>query len=434
MELSYIILFGSLIGLLVFGVPVAIAMLVSALAFLAIEPMGSLLSLPQRMVNGIDSFILMAVPFFVLVGELMNRGGVTRRIFSFADEIVGHLRCGLGHVNILASIIFSGMSGSAVADTSGLGSVEMRAMNDAGYDKEFSAALTAASSTIGPLIPPSIPFVIYGSVTETSIGRLLLAGALPGLVLAALFMLLLVLMSRFRTFPTRERASDYWPRIRSTAVSAGPALLTPIILVGGIVFGIFTPTEASAVASLYAFVLGKYIYRELTWRETLDAFVSSAMISCQIMFIIAAAAFFGLVLAKAQIPQSVFGSLVGLSEATSPIVVLLVLNVALLVAGSVIDINPLLIIVVPILAPVGIALGIDPIHFGVIIVFNLMIGLLTPPVGMVTFTICRIADIRITDYSVALVPFFLVMVLALVVITLVPEVSLYIPNLIMGER
>jgi tripartite ATP-independent transporter DctM subunit len=427
-----IFLIGVLVVLIAIGLPIAFAMALSALCFVTVFPMGPLIVMPQRMTNGIDSFVLMAVPFFVLVGELMNTGGITNRIFKFANDLVGHFKCGLGYVNVLASMVFSGMSGSAVADASGLGAVEMRAMEEAGYDRSFSAAVTAASSTIGPLVPPSIPFVIYGSVTGVSIGRLLLAGAVPGVMLGGLFLLLLFGLSRFRAFPhdaearfrLRAVVRDFW--------DAFPALMTPVILVGGIVAGLFTPTEASAIASFYALVLGRYIYRELTWKEAARAFVRAAMTSSQIMFIIAAAAFFGLVLAKAQIPQAVFGSFMSLYEQTNIYVVLVVINLALIAAGCVIDTNPILIIIVPILAPIAVQLGIDPVHFGVIVVYNIMIALLTPPVGMVTFTICRVANCRIDTYTVALLPFLGVMIVGLLLITFYPPISVFLPNLVMG--
>ncbi len=425
-------LIGILVVLIAIGMPIAFAMALSALCFVMVYPMGPLIVMPQRMTNGIDSFVLMAVPFFVLVGELMNTGGITNRIFKFANDLVGHFKCGLGYVNVLASMVFSGMSGSAVADASGLGAVEMRAMEEAGYDKNFSAAVTAASSTIGPLVPPSIPFVIYGSVTEVSIGRLLLAGAVPGAMLGGLFLLFLFVMSRFREFPRNKEAGFRLRAVVRDFWDAFPALLTPIILVGGIVIGLFTPTEASAIASFYALILGRYIYRELTWTEAAKAFVRAAMISCQIMFIIAAAAFFGLVLAKAQIPQTVFSSFMTLYESTNIYVVLIVINIALIAAGCVIDTNPILIIIVPILAPVAVELGIDPVHFGVIVVYNIMIALLTPPVGMVTFTICRVAGCRIDQYSMALLPFLLVMIAGLVLITFYPPISVFLPNLVMG--
>ena len=425
-------LIGILIVFIAIGIPIAFAMALSALCFVMLFPMGPLIVMPQRMTNGIDSFVLMAVPFFVLVGELMNTGGITNRIFRFANDLVGHFKCGLGYVNVLASMVFSGMSGSAVADASGLGAVEMRAMEESGYDRDFSAAVTAASSAIGPLIPPSIPFVIYGSVTEVSIGRLLLAGAVPGIMLGGLYLVYLFVVSRFRDFPRNDAATFSWRAIARDFWDAFPALMTPVILVGGIVGGLFTPTEASAIASFYALVLGMFIYRELSLREAARAFVRAAVISCQIMFIIAAAAFFGLVLAKAQIPQTVFNSFMVLFEATNIYVVLIVLNLALIAVGCVIDTNPILIIIVPILAPVAVQLGIDPVHFGVIVVFNLMIALLTPPVGMVTFTICRVAQCRIDTYTKALMPFLAVMVGGLLLITFYPPISVWLPNLVLG--
>ncbi len=430
--ISSLLLIGGMFVFFVLGVPVAFSIGLSALFYELVNPLGSLLAMPQRLVNGIDSFTLMAIPFFVLVGELMNLGGVTRNIFQFADGLVGHKKGGLARVNVVASMIFAGMSGSAVADASGLGAVEMKAMEENGYTKEFSAAVTAASSTIGPIIPPSIPFVIYGSVTSVSIGRLLLGGAIPGLMLGGLFLLYISWLGRRGKLPApmhgRIPVRSILKELRSTA----PALMTPVILIGGIVFGLFTPTEASAVACLYSIILGMIIYKELTFKDVVRSFVKAALISAQILFIISTAAYLGLILAKAQIPQIIFNSFVNLFQASNLVVVLFVLNVLLLVIGCVIDTNPMLIIICPILAPIAAELGIDATQFGVIIVFNLMIALLTPPVGMVTYTTCRVANCPIDRYTKALLPFLGVLVCGLVLVNLVPALSTFLPNLLIG--
>jgi len=430
--ISGIVLIGTMTVFFALGMPVAFSIGLSALLYELIRPMGALVVMPQRMINGIDSFVLMAAPFFVLVGELMNTGGVTRRIFQFADDLVGHLKGGLAYVNVIASMIFAGMSGSAVADASGLGAVEMKAMEDRGYAKDFSAAVTAASSTIGPIIPPSIPFVIYGSVTAVSIGRLLLGGAIPGVMMGGLFMLYILILSRFRNFPKPHHSRVKLRIVIKDFINTFPALLTPIILVGGIIFGFFTPTEASAIACAYALILGVVIYKELQWRDVIRAFIRAAIISAQILFIISAASYLGVVLAKAQVPQFIFSSFLSLFEASNIYMVLLVLNGVLIVMGCVIDTNPMLIIVCPILAPVAVKLGIDPIHFGVVIVFNLMIALLTPPVGMVTYTTCRVANVPLDTYTRSLLPFLLVLIVGLIIISLFPPLSTFLPNLFFG--
>lgn len=432
--ISGIALIGGMIIFFAIGMPVAFSIGLSALLFELIKPTGSLVIMPQRMINGIDSLVLMAVPFFVLVGELMNTGGVTKRIFNFADDLIGHKKGGLAYVNVIASMIFAGMSGSAVADASGLGAVEMKAMEEKGYTKEFSAAVTAASSTIGPIIPPSIPFVIYGSVTAVSIGRLLLGGAIPGFILGGLFLLYIAIISKYKKFPKPSHSRVRLKKLVSTLSDTLPALLTPIILVGGIIFGIFTPTEASAIACVYSIILGVVIYKELKFLDIVRAFIRAALISAQILFIISVAAYLGVVLAKAQVPQFIFNSFTTMSSTLNVYAVLLLLNILLIVIGCVIDTNPMLIIVCPILAPIAIQLGVDPIHFGVLIVFNLMIALLTPPVGMVTYTTCRVANCPLGSYTKELLPFLGVLIIGLILITLFPPLSTFLPNLFFGAH
>jgi tripartite ATP-independent transporter DctM subunit len=432
--ISGIALIGSMVVFFGIGIPVAFAIGLSALIYELISPLGSMVAMPQRMINGIDSFTLMAVPFFVLVGELMNTGGVTRRIFNFADALVGNKKGGLARVNVIASMIFAGMSGSAVADASGLGAVEMKAMEEKGYTKEFSAAVTAASSTIGPIIPPSIPFVIYGSVTAVSIGRLLLGGAIPGFILGGLFLLYISIISRFKDFPKPSHSRIKLRYVLKDLSDTFPALLTPIILVGGIILGFFTPTEASAIACLYSIILGTIIYKELSFKNIIQAFIRAALISSQILFIISAASYLGIVLAKAQVPQFVFNSFLSMFQASNIYAVLVLLNLLLIIMGCVIDTNPMLIIVCPILAPIAIEIGVDPVHFGVIIVFNLMIALLTPPVGMVTYTTCRVANCSLDKYTKELLPFLFVLIVGLVVVSVFPFFSTFLPNMLIGVQ
>lgn len=432
--ISGLVLIVSMLIFFAIGIPVAFAIGLSALLYELITPMGSLLIMPQRMFNGIDSFVLMSIPFFVLVGELMNTGGITLRIFNFADDLVGHKKAGLAHVNVIASMIFSGMSGSAVGDASGLGAVEMDAMLKKGYSRDFSAAVTAASSTIGPIIPPSIPFVIYGSVTGVSIGKLLLAGAIPGALLGGFFILYITILSKYRTFPKPHPVRISFRVLIKNLINSFPALFTPVLLIGGIIFGFFTPTEASAIACFYSIILGIFIYKEVKLREIIAAFVRAAVISAQILFIISAASYLGVVLARAQVPQFIFSSFVSLYSGTNIYVVLILLNILLILIGCIMDTNPILIIICPILAPVAQQLGIDPVHFGVIIVFNLMIALLTPPVGMVSYTICRVAKCPMDTYTRELLPFLAVLIIALLVITFFPIFSTFLPGLFFGTN
>ncbi|MCX5733313.1 MAG: TRAP transporter large permease [candidate division NC10 bacterium] len=429
-----LVLLGSMLALFAIGMPVAFSIGLSAALYMLASPAGSLLAMPQRMINGIDSFTLMAIPFFVLAGELMNTGGITRRIFRFTDDLVGHLKCGLGYVNVVANMIFAGMSGSAVADASGLGAVVMDAMEKRGYERNFSAALTAAASTIGPLIPPSIPFVIYGSVTSVSIGRLLLAGAIPGFLLGGSLMLFIYCMTRRKDFPRSHPSRPSLSTLARSFADAFPALLTPIILVGGIVSGLFTPTEASATACAYALVLGLMVYKEFTLRHLASSFLRTALFSAEILFIISTATFFGLVLAKAQFPQLLMDTFANLHLGSNIYGFLIGINVLLLIMGCVIDTNPILIVFCPLLVPMTEKLGIDPVYFGVLIVFNLMLALLTPPVGMVTYTVLRVSNCSLGGYTRALMPFLAVMIFDLAILIYFPSLSTFLPNLLLGAR
>ena len=393
--------------------------------YLTLDPMVPLLVIPQRMFGSIDSFQLMAVPFFVLVGQVMNSGGITDRIFAFANNCVGHIRGGLGHVNIFASLLMSGMSGSAVADTSGLGQVEIRSMVQHGYDRPFAAAITAASATIGPIVPPSIPLVLYGTITGTSISQMLLAGVLPGLVMTLGLVIIAYVIARRRNYPRNERTglsalfASFW--------NALPAIMTPLILIGGIVLGIFTPTEASAAAALYAIFIAMVVYRNLSVRGLLRAIVESAIICGAIFFIIATAACLSWLLTRLNVPQE----LAALLDNTigSTIVLLLLINLFLLAVGCFLESNAALIFTAPLLFPVVTQVGIDPVHFGVILVMNLMIGLITPPIGLNMFIVCKIAGISVPQFIGAIWPFALILVVSLVIITLVPWFSLVLPQL-----
>lgn len=416
------------LALLVFGLPVAIVLVAIPILYLVIDPQVPLLVIPQRMFGSIDSFQLMAVPFFVLVGQVMNLGGITDRIFAFANDCVGHIRGGLGHVNIFASLLMSGMSGSAVADTSGLGQVEIRSMVQHGYDRPFAAAVTAASATIGPIVPPSIPLVLYGTITGTSISQMLLAGILPGLVMTFGLVLIAYIIARRRNYPRSVR-----PPLRAVARSfwrALPAILTPVILIGGILLGVFTPTEASAAAAIYAIVIAMAVYRDLTFVGLIRALVESAIICGAIFFIIATAACLSWLLTRLNVPQQLAAMLT--DTVGSTIVLLLLVNVFLLVVGCFLESNAALIFTAPLLFPLVTQAGIDPVHFGVILVMNLMIGLITPPIGLNMFIVCKIANIGVPQFLKAIWPFALMLVLSLVAITLVPWFSLVLPRWAFG--
>lgn len=419
-------LFIVLFLLLVFGAPVAIALAGSSAVYLltfgSVPPM----VVAHRMINGVDSFPLLAVPFFILAGNLMNTAGITERIFNFALSLVGWMRGGLGHVNIGASVIFAGMSGAAVADAGGLGSIEIKAMRDAKYDSEFSVGITAASSTIGPIIPPSLPMVIYGVVAGASIGQLFAAGFLPGMVMAAALMLMVAFMARRRGYPRDQKFQ--FGRMFTTFRRAFLSLMTPVIIVGGILSGAFTPTEAAVAACAWALFLGLVVYRTLSWRRFLRVSFDTIETTSVVLLVVAAASIFAWILTSNRVPEAVASLL--LSTSDRPWVILLLINLILLVVGCFMETVAAITIMVPVLLPVAAAIGVDPVHFGVIMVLNLMLGLLTPPVGMVLYVLSRVAKIPFERAFVGTAPFLFPLVLVLLFITYVPIVTMWLPTMI----
>ncbi|MGR3756069.1 MAG: TRAP transporter large permease [Tranquillimonas sp.] len=420
------LLFAVLFGLLIFGVPVAIALAGSSALFILANGSPPSMVVAHRMINGVDSFPLLAVPFFILAGNLMNTAGITERIFSFALSLVGWMRGGLGHVNVGASVIFAGMSGAAVADAGGLGAIEIKAMRDAKYDAGFAVGVTAASSTIGPIIPPSLPMVIYGVVAGASIGQLFAAGFVPGLVMAVALMLMVAFFARRRGFPRDQpfRLSLLGSSFRRAFLS----LMTPVIIVGGILSGAFTPTEAAVAACAWALVLGLVVYRSLTWRRFLRVSFDTIETTAVVLLVVAAAAIFAWILTSNRVPEMVAGLL--LSASDRPWVILLLINLILLLVGCFMETVAAITILVPVLLPVAVEIGIDPVHFGVIMVLNLMLGLLTPPVGMVLYVLSRVAKIPFERCVVATAPFLIPLVLVLGLITFVPAVTMWLPTLI----
>ncbi|MGQ9623562.1 MAG: TRAP transporter large permease, partial [Candidatus Caldatribacteriaceae bacterium] len=372
--------------------------------------------------------VILAIPLFILVGKLMNTGGITDRIFRFANLLVGHWRGGLGQVNVLASMIFAGTSGLAVADTAGLGIVEIKAMRDAGYDDDFSAAITGASSTVGPIIPPSVPLVIYGILANASIGRLLIGGLVPGILVGLLLMVMVAFYALRKGYPVNKKSSrrELWAGLKK---AIGPGL-TPFILIGGMLSGMFTPTEAAAIAVLYAFILSFFVYREITLRDFWRLLKETAVETAIITFIIACAMFYGWVLIRSRVPIVLLEAFTSMS--TNPLVVLLILNLFLLIIGCFMDTTAAICILVPILAPLLAKVGIDPVHFGLIMVLNLMIGLLTPPYGMNLFILSKITGLSPLRIARSSLPFFIPLLLALAIITVFPSVVTFLPNLIFG--
>ena len=419
-------LFAALFTLLVMGVPIAISLAGSCLLYVLLTGRVPDVVVMHRMINGVDSFPLLAIPFFILAGNLMNNGGITVRIFDFAKALMGWMRGGLGHVNVGASIVFSGMSGAAVADAGGLGTIEIKAMKDAGYDEEFSVGITAASSTIGPIIPPSLPMVIYGVMASVSVGQLFVAGLVPGLLMGLVLMAMITIISRRRGY-TRDAVFSL-PVLGHTFKRAFLSLLTPVIIVGGIMTGAFTPTEAAIAAVVYALVLGGVVYRSLTWRRLLKVSMETIETTAVILLIVAGASIFAWILTSNQVTQHVV-TLLG-PFADNPIATLIIINLVLIVVGCFMETIAAITILVPVLLPVAVTAGVDPVHFGVIMVLNLMIGLLTPPVGMVLYVLSRVSGISFEKCMRGTLPFLVPLIIALLLVTFIPAISLWLPTLL----
>jgi tripartite ATP-independent transporter DctM subunit len=424
--LELVLLFVLLFAMVALGVPVAIALAGASAVFIIVSGQVPELVVAHRMINGVDSFPLLAVPFFILAGNLMNTAGITERIFGFARALVGWMRGGLGHVNIGASVLFAGMSGAAVADAGGLGAIEIKAMRDARYDPGFAVGITAASSTIGPIIPPSLPMVIYGVVAGASIGQLFAAGLIPGLLMALALMVMVAWFARVRGYPRDE--SFHLGRLGQTFARAFLSLMTPVIIVGGILSGAFTPTEAAIAACAWALILGLVIYRTLTWRRFVRVSFDTIETTAVVLFIVAAASIFAWILTSNRVPEHFAALLLAMSD--NPIVILLMINLILLIAGCFLETVAAITILVPVLLPVAMEMGVDPVHFGVLMVLNLMIGLLTPPIGMVLYVLSRVAKLPFERCVAATAPFLVPLVLVLLLITFVPAITMWLPTLI----
>lgn len=421
------LMFAVLAALVIIEVPIAMALALAAIAYLLIEQSVPLSLVVQRMAPGLDSFPLLAIPLFILAGNLLNRAGIAARIFEFALALVGHIRGSLAHVNIVASMIFAGMSGVAQADAAGLGTIEVRAMRKEGFDPAFSAAVTAASAIIGPIIPPSVIMVIYAVMAQVSVADLFLAGILPGLVIGLLLMATVYLMALTGRIhaPVRERAKA--PAIGRAFVRALPALVAPVLLVGGILGGVATPTELGAVTVIYATLLG-FINRELTWRVVWRCFADTLVTCGVLVFIISAAVPFGWVIAVKNIPTALAALM--LSWTDSPYAILALINLLLLAVGCFLETTAILLIATPALLPLATAFGIDPVHFGLIMIFNLLIGATTPPFGVILFIMMDIAKISFGRMIRAMLPFYIPLGLALLIITYWPGLVLWLPRLI----
>lgn len=414
--------------ILLLGVPIFASMGLAATTFVYWGGFPGVV-IPQKIIQAANSFPLLAAPFFILMGNLMNSAGITERIFAFAKVCVGWWRGGLCHANILASVIFAGMSGSAVADAAGLGTVEIKAMKDAGYDAETAAAVTAASATIGPIIPPSLPMVIYGVVAEASIGGLFIGAIIPGLLMAVAMMILVWRMAHKRNLPQEKfpTGREVWVSFRR----AFWALMAPVLLIGGMMSGIFTPTEAAAVAALYALILGLFVYRDFDLRELPQIILQTVETTGVVLAIVMAAVLFGWALSVSRFPQAVGAALVGWSH--DPLAILLIVNILLLIVGCFMEAIGAMLILIPILVPVALQVGIDPVQFGVIFVLNLMIGTITPPVGIVLFVTAKVAEVPFEKVTRATAPYLVPLVGVLAAITLWPPLTTWLPNLVFGR-
>ena len=411
------------------GLPIFISMGLGALVYCTVFwSDSSFTTVAAEMVEFLNNFAFLAVPFFFLAGDLMNAGGITRRLVNFSTALIGHIRGGLSHVNIIASMIFSGVSGSAVADTSAIGSVLIPAMKEDGYPGPYAAAVTAASSTIGPVIPPSIPLVVYGLLTEESIGRLFLAGAVPGALMGFYLIAASYVLSRKRNYPARPKAG--LKKVVHSTLDAAAALVMPLIIVVGIVSGIVTPTEAGVLAVAYALVIGLFVYRELNWRELPGHFGRSMLSSAYVMAIIASAGIFSYLVAEMRAGDILADFFMSVTQ--SKWVLLSILNVFFLIWGCILEPMTALVVVVPVLMPLIKTVGIDPIHFGVVIVLNLMIALVTPPVGIVLYLATSLSEESFQAVVREMPPFLIALLLALVSVTYIPALSLWLPTALMG--
>ncbi len=450
------------------GLPVAMAMAGASLVYIWITNSSPPFVVIHRMISGIDSFPLLAVPFFILAGNLMNNAGITNRIYNYALALVGWLRGGLGHVNVVGSVVFAGMSGTAIADAAGLGTIEIKAMKDHGYSTEFAVGVTAASATLGPIIPPSLPFVIYGMMANVSVGALFLAGILPGLLMAILMMLTVTYFAHKNNW-----GSDVpfeWKRLNKalfeTAVVVGwPLILwlligqldfqpqltvllalvalfaadkffnfqavlpimTPVLLIGGMTTGIFTPTEGAIAACVWALILGFAWYRTLTFKTFVKVCLDTVETTATVLFIVAAASIFGWMLTATGVTTDIAKWVLGFTKEAW--VFLLLANFLMLFVGCFLEPTAAITILVPILVPIAVQLGVDPIHFGLVMVLNLMIGLLHPPMGMVLFVLARVAKLSVERTTIAILPWLVPLLGSLIIITYVPQLVLWLPKM-----
>lgn len=414
--------------LLLLGVPVAFALMLPAIIYIAWPAADlPLLMAVHTVTYSLDSFPLLAVPLFVLVGNLMNLSGITTRLFRFVSALVSHWAGGLCHVNILASLVFSGSSGAALADIGGIGSMEIKAMTDAGYKPGFASALTVASATIGPIFPPSIPLIIFATVAETSAVKLLLAGIVPALLTVVVLVSFTAFLAWKRSYPVGIGRTSFKENL-TIFKSALPALLTPVILIAGMMSGVFTATEAAGVTVVYILLVDIFLYKELNWGRLVNACRETVRTTSVLMIMVAAASLFTKVLALERVPQTAAQLL--LSWSNDPVLLLLIVNLILILAGMFLESISALVLLTPVIAPPLVLAGVDPVHLGVVVVYNLMLGLLTPPMGMSLFLVSDIAKVPVERVLRELLPFYIPLFGMLLLLTYWPSLSLWVPSLV----
>lgn len=417
---------GIFFALLLIGIPVAFCLGVTMLILVVTQTSLSQIIVAQQLVIGADNFTLMAIPFFMLAAEFMSGGDITRRLVALVTALMGWIRGGLALVNIGASMLMAGLSGSSVADAAMMSSMLIPAMKEQGYDADFAAAVTATSSTVGIIIPPSIPMIVLGFVTQTSVVRLFFGGLIPGVLIGVSLLTVAYVISKIRSYPRAGGSSIR--EIMRTVLNSFWALLLPVFVLGGILFGVVTVTEASVVAAVYAFVVAKFIYRKLTWKAFYRSLVNASVVSATVLFIVTTAAGVAWLLTSARVPQILAMQLQALTS--SPLVFLLLVNVFLLVVGAVMDLTPALLILGPILFPIAVQYGLNPIHFGVVMVTNLALGLVTPPVGSCLYLTVGFAGCSVTRIIRASLPFLIAQIVVLLLITYVPPLVTWLPGLL----
>jgi C4-dicarboxylate transporter DctM subunit len=415
------------IFLLAVGIPIAFVLGISSVIYLWKTQMPYVL-VSQRIFVGLDNFLILAVPLFILAGKIMNASGITQRLIEFFYIIIGHIRGGLAYVNIIASVFFAGITGAGAADTAAIGSIMIPAMKKEGYSPEYSGAVTAISSTIGPTIPPSIAMVVYGAMAEASIAKLFLAGFIPGLLLGLAQLLVAAYYARRQDFPVRQKILSF-RTVTKGFFNTILAIMMPIILLGGILSGIFTPTEAAAVAVFYALIVGFFIYRELKLSSFVNILFETSVLTGTILIILAMAHLFGWILAAETVPEIIANAMTSMT--TNPVIILLLINLLLLFLGTIMETLAAIILMTPILLPLSQSIGIDPIHFGIIMTVNLNIGLATPPLGVCLLVASPIAEVSLEKVAISTVPFLLASIAVLFVISYMPQLVLFLPNLLM---